>query len=212
MAEQCSGISDGLYRIHRYETSPEVMKRRTDSIKMLSNSISKKLHNQDVPLIRQRLFGRHGDIKPENVLFFRDSTKSNDRGILKISDFGLAEFSANHSQCYKRNSQVAQSASYRPPESDLEGALVGPSYDIWTLGCLYLEMITWQLGGAKLLEEFRNIRKMHDPMRLMKTDTFFEIVQIKETNTVGAMVKPAVLNVSSQFPRNLKLDPIVTQY
>lgn len=199
MAEQCQGIADGLYQIHRYETSYEVTKRRTDSMNTLSRSNPMGAHRQEEPLLRQQLFGRHGDIKPENILFFRDKTKTSDRGVLKISDFGLAEFSVRHSEIYKRNSQVPQSTSYRPPESDLKGAFIGPSYDIWTLGCLYLEIITWQLGGSSLLERFRQIRRMYDPMRLTETDTFFEIVHIPrgESKNVGAMVKPAVSDVST---------------
>lgn len=145
---------------------------------------------------RKQLYGRHGDIKPENILWFRDPKNKNDKGVLKISDFGLTEFSTRHTLCYKRNSQVAHSPSYRPPECDLEGAVVGPSYDIWTLGCLYLELITWQLGGAKLLREFRENRMIHDPLRLQSTDTFFEIVYCEGINKLGAMVKPAVLDVS----------------
>lgn len=210
LAEQCKGIADGLLAIHHYETSHEFIKRRTDSMKN-DPSLQKRLapHSRlaktELPLktssFRQQLFGRHGDIKPENVLWYRDATNPNDRGVFKISDFGLTEFSTRHSQCYKRNSQVAHSPSYRPPECDLQGELVGQSYDIWTLGCLYLELITWQLGGARLLEAFRGKRKMHDPMRFMVTDTFFEIVQCPDrtrgTSTIGAMVKPEVLDVSS---------------
>ncbi|KUI53533.1 hypothetical protein VP1G_10592 [Cytospora mali] len=169
LAEQCSGIADALKQIHRYETG--IIKRRTGSYPTGTHAQDQKGNQPPQPL-----FGRHGDIKPENVLWFRDSSKENDRDVLKISDFGLAEFTTRHSQCYKRNTQIAHSTSYRPPECDLEGAVVGPSYDIWTLGCLYLELITWQLGGWDLLQNFRERRKLHDHMRHHRpTDTFFEI-------------------------------------
>lgn len=215
LAEQCCGIANGLMKIHHYETwrrtnseIAESTSRPLDSLRNLhhnpgrstSMSAEPKSINRDKNKqrhFRKQLYGRHGDIKPENILWFRESGKTGDRGVLKISDFGLTEFSTRHSLCYKRNSQVAHSPSYRPPECDLEGAVVGPSYDIWTLGCLYLELITWQLGGTKLLEHFRRKRTSHDPLRLHSTDTFFEIVHCEQTNTVGAMVKPAVLDVSS---------------
>lgn len=194
MAEQCCGIANGLAKIHRYETM-----RRTNSLGLESHLKSAAPRSHESVRFNKQLFGRHGDIKPENILWFRDPTKKNDRGVLKISDFGLTEFSVRHSQCYKRNSKIAHSPSYRPPECDLEGAVVGQSYDIWTLGCLYLEIITWQLGGAKLLQTFRQKRTMHDPMRFMSTDTFFEIVQCEGTSTVGAMVKREVTDVSSLY-------------
>lgn len=193
LAEQCTGIAQGLTQIHRYETT--FIKRRTNSMGIEAHLRSTTRHDRERDHCRQLLFGRHGDIKPENILWFRNASEESHRGVLKISDFGLTEFSTRHSQCYKRNSQVAHSPSYRPPECDLEGAVVGQSYDIWTLGCLYLELITWQLGGARLLQEFRRKRTMHDPMRLRATDTFFEIVRCEQTNTVGSMVKPAVMDV-----------------
>lgn len=164
-------------------------------------------HDQARANLRQLLYGRHGDIKPENILWFQDPSKKDDRGVLKISDFGLTEFSIRHSQCYKLNSQVAHSLSYRPPECDLEGAVVGQSYDIWTLGCLYLELITWQLGGTQLLQEFRQKRMKQDPIRYRATDTFFEIVRCGQTNTVGSMIKPEVTDVSSPGTLSLQCCP-----
>lgn len=149
LAEQCSGIADALIHIHRYETS--VIKQRTGFKEGESQPVAIQPRDRKGSYrIRQR-FGRHGDIKPENILWFRDPNKENDRGVLKISDFGLTEFTTRHSQCYQRNTQIAHSTCYRPPECDLEGAAVGQSYDIWTLGCLYLELIVWQLGGWSLL-------------------------------------------------------------
>lgn len=200
LAEQCSGIAEGLTQIHRYETT--FIKRRTTSLGIEAHMKSTTKYGLERMRFRRQLFGRHGDIKPENILWFQGANKENDRGVLKISDFGLTEFSTRHSQCYKRNSQIAHSPSYRPPECDLEGATVGQSYDIWTLGCLYLELITWQLGGYQLLEDFRRERAMHDPIRHQSTATFFEIVRCERTQSVGAMVKPKVIEVRGPyFPR-----------
>lgn len=195
LAEQCSGIADGLIHIHRYETS--LIKQRSTMKTAGSQPTAIQPKDRKESFRVQRLFGRHGDIKPENILWFCDPSKENDRGVLKISDFGLTEFASKHSQCYKQNSQIAHSPSYRPPECDLEGAVVGPSYDIWTLGCLYLELITWQLGGWSLLQAFRERRRLRDHMQHgIPTDTFFEIVRCEETNTVGAMIKPKVTKVN----------------
>ncbi|ROV94109.1 hypothetical protein VPNG_09347 [Cytospora leucostoma] len=177
MAEQCSGIADGLTKIHRHITTFQQLRTGTGCIDPGSHRISRvdtQEHNERH--FRQQLFGRHGDIKPENILWFRDSSNKHDRGVLKISDFGLTEFTNRRSQCYKKNNQVAHSLTYRPPECDLEEADIGPSYDIWTLGCLYLELITWQLGGWHMLQSFQDKRRLQDPMHHnMPTDTFFEI-------------------------------------
>jgi serine/threonine protein kinase len=184
MAQQCRGIADGLSKIHHYETS------------------NSKLHpNSAWNVDGSQLFGRHGDIKPANVLWFRDPSEVN-IGNLKITDFGLAEFSAPHTKSYKPKSKVATTLNYRPPECDLEGGVIGRSYDIWTLGCLYLEFITWLLGGWKLVHEFAIKRASIDRMFAdIETDTFFEIVKGCETETVGAMIKPIVTDVSYTLPK-----------
>lgn len=203
IAEQCSGIADGLLRIHRHEIGYDLIEQATKSRKMLSHSTAVEPDDQHVPFPHHpaQLFGRHGDIKPENILLFRDATKDNDdKGVLKISGFGLVEFSTSSDQIDKQNNQIAFSPTYRAPECDFEGALVSRSYDIWTLGCLYLEFVTWQMGGMSLLETFSHSRLTVDPMwHQIETDTFFELVLIPHggTETVGAMVKPVVLDVST---------------
>lgn len=173
VAEQCEGIAHGLVKIHKYQTSNANTKAGSP----------------------EKRYGRHGDLKPENILWFSDA----DGGTLKISDFGLAEYSTIHSRSYKPKSTVAASMSYRPPECDLKGGVIGQSYDIWTLGCLYLEFITWLLGGWKLVKIFEGKRISFDPMWYdMNTDTFFELVECPKSRrpgVVAARVKPAVKEV-----------------
>lgn len=201
VAAQISGITDGLSKIHRYESTDSKYhhSKRHDAqldprSAVMSFAIPASKHRP------KQLFGRHGDIKPQNILWFQDPDDENDKGILKITDFGLTEFSANHSKSYKPNNNIAASPSYRPPEFDLQDGLIGRSYDIWTLGCLYLELITWFLGGWDFAEKFRVERTAFDPMWFdYHTDTFFEIVRCKVTNnTLGAMVKPKVTRVTIQ--------------
>ena len=174
-AIQCEGIADALVKIHKY---------RTSSGSHMSGS-------------HELRYGRHGDLKPENILWFPDA----DGGTLKISDFGLSEYSTINSKSYLPKSRVATSMSYRPPECDVEGGIVGQSYDIWTLGCLYLEFIAWLLGGWPLVKDFELERMSHDPMWYdMKTDTFFELVRGMPSGAIAAMVKPAVTTVSQSPP------------
>ena len=176
VAKQCEGIAHGLVKIHHYQTTHSNC--QTDS------------HNHDGT--HEPRYGRHGDLKPENILWFSGS----DGGILKISDFGLSEYSTNHSKSYRPKSGVRTSMSYRPPECDLKGGKIGQSYDIWTLGCLYLEFITWLLGGWELVKAFEEKRMSFDPMWCdMDTDTFFEIVECKRPRAFAAMVKPTVKDV-----------------
>jgi len=196
MAQQCKGIANGLSKIHHYESSSsKVHPNLARKFHGLSGQTLVPPRSHGPANDMEQLYGRHGDIKPANVLLFRDPVVDENMGTLKLTDFGLAEFKA-HSRSYKPKSKVAASPSYRPPECDLQGGEIGRSYDIWTLGCLYLEFITWLLGGWDLVQEFTDKRTSRDPMWAdIPTDTFFEIVECSDTRTPGAMIKLSVTNV-----------------
>ncbi|KAF7529672.1 hypothetical protein G7054_g9800 [Neopestalotiopsis clavispora] len=178
LARQCKGIAHGITMIHEHPTNR---------------------HFSDPGLGRDQnvIFGHHGDIKPENVLWFaepgRESYKA--AGTLKLSDFGLAEFSVHQTLSMAERSKWGVSLGYRAPEADLKPkAAIGRSYDIWTLGCLYLEFITWMLGGCQLLDEFVKHRRSPDIMcNLQNTSAFFEL-QI-ENGERKALIKPKVKGV-----------------
>ncbi|KAF1961655.1 kinase-like protein [Byssothecium circinans] len=103
-------------------------------------------------------FGRHGDIKPENVLYFKDGRDSA-LGTLQISDFGLSKFHGRTTRTNIHNVQRGGTPTYRPPECDLTPiGQASREYDIWSLGCVYLEFITWLPKGWDGVEEFRKDR------------------------------------------------------
>jgi len=145
-------------------------------------------------LVRQ--WGRHGDLKPENILWYRDPEE--EKGTLKISDFGAAELNSRWSKS-KRPSEVANTMTYRPPECDLQPKIIRQSYDIWCLGCVYMEFVTWMLGGVKLWKEFAKERLTWDIFQSSKTDTFFELVKEEDTDDVRVMVKETVTKVGMQL-------------
>lgn len=89
-------------------------------------------------LAPQRTNGRHGDIKPENILWFQSHERGSDRspfgGRLVISDFGLTEFHRDETGLVSPMN-VANSPTYRAPEYDVSET-ISQSYDIWTMGCV----------------------------------------------------------------------------
>ena len=76
----------------------------------------------------------HRDIKPENILF-------NNKGVLKIGDFGLSiifsEFKKN-----KRCSKGVFYLCYESRELLLGETDYGPAVDVWSMGCVFWEIIT----------------------------------------------------------------------
>lgn len=96
---------------------------------------------------------RHGDLKPENILCFK--IPGPDFGMLKIADMGLAKRHINKTQYRKLTSTRYGTIHYEPPEA-APGHKGSRSrlYDIWSMGCITLEMIIWVLYGNDKLEDF----------------------------------------------------------
>jgi serine/threonine protein kinase len=138
-------------------------------------------------------FGRHGDIKPDNILWF-NSTKD-DRGILVVSDLGLAAFHRETSRSNIPNKGIPGVPGYRPPECDIKGGTISRAYDIWTLGCLFLETLTWLLGGKKALEEFSKKRFTTFLITGGENNIFFSLEKVKDSDVYVARVKDEVTEV-----------------
>lgn len=191
LAEQCHGIADGLCRLHRHQTA-YINSRWSD------NEIHSSEKHRNGQTNQVQLYGRHGDIKLQNILWFCDPKNSGDRGVLKLTDFGLAEFKTSPARLYRGASRITFSAPYQPPECNMMGGRVGQSHDIWSLGCLYLELIAWSLGGWELLKSFQRARVSTYPEYYAKAinGTFFTIIGGGLNGSGVAVVKPAVTEVS----------------
>ncbi|KAI1747487.1 kinase-like domain-containing protein [Xylaria castorea] len=156
IAEQCFGIAEALRKIH-YHEFPSASSHRP---------------------IEQPMKGRHGDIKPENILWFSSSDTnpgdiSHGQEVLALSDFGLTRFhkAITASRQYRHHS-LAVSPTYRAPEFDLEKK-VSPLWDVWTLGCVYLEFLIWYLQGWDAVDEFSKQRKHCDLAVYGHEDKYF---------------------------------------
>ncbi|KAK1999893.1 kinase-like protein [Colletotrichum falcatum] len=168
IAEQITGIASGLYLIQHPPKDLALTQDARDS-------------------------GRHGDLKPENVLWFKgpgidESVIGN--GVLKIADFGLTRYH-HHSSRYVKAQDIQFSLTYKAPEVDVSEE-VSQAYDIWTLGCLLLEFVTWYLGGWQAVDEF-SADRTSDDLQEIRMDTFYNITV--ETDAVKrAVLKLALHN------------------
>lgn len=191
VGEQCRGIAHGIAGLHEYRTP----------------SLSQVDQAQTIVV-----FGHHGDIKEENILWFPDRDKSSreaNRGILKLADFGLAKFCNDHTASRGPSARFAATPSYRAPESDQDKAQ-GRSYDIWTLGILYLQFCTSLIGGWTLLQEFKEMRKCPDPGWYgIDSDTFFTLhSEAKTAKEKRHIIKPVVTQVTCSSPSPLLHVPL----
>ncbi|KAB5582973.1 kinase-like domain-containing protein [Coniochaeta sp. 2T2.1] len=208
LAEQCAGLASGFATINKYPTlSSDSMFNRLVPCKSNTKRNSKMLLRRASHCSGPRqLHCRHGDIKPENILWFpghhSDGTPS--IGTLKITDFGNAELNTSAVVPWRH---APTSPMYRPPEADLplsDSVIRYLSYDIWGLGCVYLEFAAWCFGGWQGIEAFLNRRWALDNRYLkFHTGTFFDVHNDNE-GTPMARVKQGVHEYVNEMRQDSK--------
>lgn len=155
------------------------------------------IHNPNPRMLSQDgedLYGRHGDIKPENILWF----ERNGGEVLVISDLGLSAVHREKSRSNVPGAEIPATPNYRPPECDMAGreGHISRSFDIWTLGCLFLEFVVWSLNGWDGRQGFRE-QRFTPYINGFETDVFFEIVVVdSEVKTYAFKIKEQVNQAS----------------
>ncbi|KAM7187721.1 hypothetical protein V8F20_010858 [Naviculisporaceae sp. PSN 640] len=149
MAKQCRGLADAMSLIHNNGYKPDA--------------------DPDQPR-----HGFHGDVKPLNVLVYKTWVgHEHPLGILQITDFGISSF--HHTASLSGISRGRDAHAYRPPESNLPFMKTTQSHDIWTLGCLFLEFVTWLLKGPSAIPDFREKRRSYGLEENHVINTFYKV-------------------------------------
>ncbi|KAI0127337.1 kinase-like domain-containing protein [Xylariales sp. AK1849] len=128
-----------------------------------------------------------------------------------LSDFGLARFHSENSRSNIRLSRVICTPTYRPPECDLEDSTISRSFDIWSLGCVLLEFVTWYLGGWEYLNKYVEGRMQKD-VHGHKSDQLFELVEDRRTGEPAARVKLEIIEWVDELHTNAKCSEIMHQF
>jgi len=91
----------------------------------------------------------HRDLKPNNLLMSSD-------GVLKLADFGLARQYGSPNKVF---SPQAVTIWYRAPELLFGAKSYGPSVDMWSVGCIFAELMlrTAYLPGNNEIDQLRKI-------------------------------------------------------
>ncbi|KAI1110215.1 kinase-like domain-containing protein [Nemania sp. NC0429] len=120
----------------------------------LTDALS-KIHGTDVqetdPI--RPTTGYHRDLKPENILFFQNNAESGLYGTLQISDFGLAKLHSDTTGTERSRTHgaaVLGTPRYAPPELLLGRRTdASASHDLWSFGCIILELLIWNQFGRE---------------------------------------------------------------
>lgn len=139
-------------------------------------------------------YGQHGNLRPEKVLWFKQDTSHHEFGILKLSGLGITALDRALTRGVAENGHFQ---TYWAPELLIEDSLSRP-FDIWSLGCIFLEFLTWILLGIDGIDAFYE-RRLQDgayPNPKVVLDNFFVLYRDDEA-IFKARVKPSVSKVSS---------------
>ncbi|PVI03055.1 kinase-like protein [Periconia macrospinosa] len=150
-AQQCLGLAKAVSRIHGLSSWHKTILEKEDEC----------------------VWGRHGDIKPDNILWFEEYGDC--RRHLVISDLGLARYHTEFSKSLVPPGLIdGITWGYRAPEIDF-GSSISQGYDIFSLGCVFLEFCIWYLQGADEVEIFEYERDHKDQPKFdnIRTDQFF---------------------------------------
>ncbi len=192
--KQMCGIASGLQLIHAFKVTVPLSVPGAGGAGSLDVRLGKGKGLGRLKVEKgEQWFGRHGDIKPENVLWFAKdqfSAHPHQMGVLKIADFGLGRFHGRDSRSGVNPETVISSPTYEPPECKLR-LPVSRAYDIWSLGCIYLEFITWILRGAPAIDDFADFRGREATDTQIDDDNFFTI--FNEEGVLKANVREGVL-------------------
>ena len=112
------------------------------------------LHEFSIDHLAWNAIGTHHDLKPSNILIEQNK--------FLLADFGLSTLKDASSSSQTRFKQVNQ--YYSAPECHErvtdDSRMVSRAADIWSLGCIFSELVAYLLGGVEGVNNFRGSRRL----------------------------------------------------
>ncbi|KAH2416745.1 hypothetical protein KXV44_000283 [Aspergillus fumigatus] len=138
----------------------------------------------------------HRDLKTSNLLM-------NNRGEIKIADFGMARY---YGDPPPKLTQLVVTLWYRSPELLLGAEKYGPEIDMWSIGCIFGELLTKEplLQGKNEVDQVSKIFALTGPPTQQTWPGFRSLPNAKSlrlppTSTSGLTENPPLLP-RSKFP------------
>ncbi|KAF0329547.1 tol-like protein [Colletotrichum asianum] len=144
------GNLQDLWKRDRTKLSKELVTWAIAQMYGISSAIE-KLHGSGEEGIR------HGDIKPLNILHFPKYRDGSFWGTLVVADVGLAKLHKDYTDLREGTTTKHGTTMYEPPEMEnfaVKTTTISRRYDVWSLGCVFLEFTIWLLYGKAGLDQF----------------------------------------------------------
>lgn len=205
LAQQLLGLADALSTIHNQgQTS--------------TGNDTSRLAPEDA----KQKTGYIHDIKPENLLLFIYDDEGKKTYWFRLSDFSCAKVvdvltsvSGKKRLSYQTVSKSG-TPNYRAPEATETGKTSRP-YDLWSLGCVYLELLVWYLDGYEALNDFRTKRECQVTPGGREDEGFYymppgdgkfrlrELV-VEKIESVSLRCKGPLQDIAKTIPHLLEID------
>ncbi|KAL2812741.1 kinase-like domain-containing protein [Aspergillus granulosus] len=186
------------YMIEHHQARPNSIEERKDLVRCavgLAGGLN-FLHNEMKTPEMDDLVCYHMDLKPANILIFREKEPGHEgqmRNIWKLSDFGMSRIKIKtsgegvvrekdvNSWFVRRSEHEDQSVSatrnargdgtYLAPESTASSRKMRASSDVWSLGCVLSVLFCYMGGGRERVIQYAEERITH--YDALGCDTFF---------------------------------------
>jgi serine/threonine protein kinase len=206
LAQQLFGLADALSLIHNQGQSGPGSKT-----------------NLLTPGETQQKTGYIHDIKPENILMFVYAHDGKKTYWFRLSDFSCAkvvDVLTSVSGKKKHSHQTVSKSgtpNYRAPEATATGKTSRP-YDLWSLGCVFLEILVWYLDGYAALQDFRDKRECQVTPGGREDEGFYYMPKggdrfrlrdlvVEKIESVTKRCEGTLQDIANVIPRLLEIDP-----
>ena len=92
---------------------------------------------------------------PENILFFAGKLSRLDT--LRLADWGSGKVHLIRSGSVNTRTPSGTS-TYEAPDGYINNRAISRPYDVWSLGCVFLQLLLWALCGHEAVSKFKNDR------------------------------------------------------
>jgi serine/threonine protein kinase len=197
---QFIGLADGIKVIHRKTSVREEFQSSIDLAP--GDNAAQQLLNVPKPQLAST--GFHHDLKASNILFFESPAR------FQIIDFGVSKFHVLSEDERTRGTKHPRgTTTYQGPESrvgkkDATGQTVrldiSRPYDVWSFGCIMIEILVWLLLGGADRAAFGDQRfgPVEDGSEVEESDAFWVASRHFET----ARVRPAVTAILDKLRKS----------
>ncbi|KAI0378685.1 hypothetical protein F5Y04DRAFT_261356 [Hypomontagnella monticulosa] len=196
--EHCKWMSNEFYSLCLALEC--VHNERQATLNLVSqNTLENNIAGQEVNV--ENLYGRHGDIKPENFLWFRQKDQSS---LLVLSDFGFGRLHTQLSRSNQNPRDIPMTETYRAPEFDLPQGmgLISRAADIFSLGCVFLEYVSWFLLGFDSIEVIFPSLRCEKDIYDFNSETFFNVRHDENSGMPRPFLKESVKNWIAQLQKH----------